>query len=84
MCCKVQAEALLNDTTDHVERAQLVVSCSPVSGDWLHALPLASVGLKMDNTTVRIAAGLRLGAPTVRPHVCVCGKMVTVEGHHGM
>ena len=31
-----------------------------------------------------IAAGLRLGAPIVRPHVCVCGKMITVEGHHGL
>ena len=27
---------------------------------------------------------LRLGAPIVRPHVCVCGKMVTVDGLHGL
>jgi hypothetical protein len=27
-----------------------------------------SVGLKIDNATVRIAAGLRLGAPVVQPH----------------
>jgi len=26
----------------------------------------------MDNATVRISAGLRLGAPVVRPHSCVC------------
>ena len=38
----------------------------------------------MDNATVRIAAGLRLGAPIVRPHVCVCGKAVAVNGHHGL
>ena len=38
----------------------------------------------MDNTTVRIAAGLRLGAPIVQTHVCVCGKSVTVDGHHGL
>src|SRR5258706_130602 len=38
----------------------------------------------MDNATVRIAVGLRLGAPIVRPHVCVCGAMMTVEGHHGL
>jgi hypothetical protein len=38
----------------------------------------------MDNATVRIAAGLRLGAPFAQLHVCVCGSMVTVDGHHGL
>ena len=84
VCCKVQAESLLNGTTDFVERARLIASCSSGSGDWLNTLPLASVGLKMDNSTVRIAAGLRLGAPIVRSHICVCGKTVTEDGHHGL
>jgi len=38
----------------------------------------------MDNATVRIAAGLRRGAPIVRSHVCVFGKTVTFDGHHGL
>ena len=38
----------------------------------------------MDNATVRIAAGLRLEAPLVRPHACVFGKTVAVDGHHGL
>ena len=39
----------------------------------------------MDNATVRIAAGLRLGAPIVQPHPCTgCGTQVTVDGHHGL
>jgi len=38
----------------------------------------------MDNATVRISAGLRLGAPVVRPHSCVCGTTVTAAGHHGL
>jgi len=38
----------------------------------------------MDNATVRIAVGLRLGAPIVRPHACVCGTEVAVNGHHGL
>ncbi len=84
VCCKVQAASLLNGTTDFVERARLIASCSSGSGDWLNTLPLASVGLKMDNSTVRIAAGLRLGAPIVRSHICVCGKTVTEDGHHGL
>ena len=47
-------------------------------------MSLSSVGNKMDNASVRIAAGLRLGAPIVRSHVCVCGETVTVDGHHGL
>jgi len=71
-------------TSDPVDQARLLASCSPGSGDWLHALPISSVGLKMDNATVRISAGLRLGAPVVRPHSCACGTTVTADGHHGL
>jgi len=83
-CCKVQSYSLLDAATDLVVRARLLAACSPGSGDWLEALPLSSVGLKMDNETIRIAAGFRLGAPIVRPHVCVCGATVAVDGHHGL
>jgi hypothetical protein len=83
-CCKAQADVLLDSAVDHVNRARLLAARSPGSGVWLEALPLSSVGNKMDNTTVRIAAGLRLGAPIVQAHVCVCGKSVTVDGHHGL
>lgn len=83
-CCKVQIETLLDVATDDVVRARLLAACSRGSGDWLDALPLSSAGLKLDNATIRIAAGLRLGAPIVQPHVCVCGSTVTVDGHHGL
>ena len=83
-CCEVQADLLLDAAADVVERARLLASRAPESGDWLHVLPLSSVGLKLDNATVRISAGLRLGAPVVRPHICVCGAMVTADGHHGL
>ena len=84
VCCKVQSDTLLDNAVDHVVRARLLAARSQGSGDWLDALPLSSVGLKMDNETIRIATGLRLGAPVVRPHVCVCGTTVTVDGHHGL
>jgi hypothetical protein len=83
-CCKFQAEALLDAANDHVVRAQLLPAYSPGSGDWLDVLPLSSVELKMDNAAVRIAARLRLGALVAQPHVCVCGSMVTVDGHHSL
>jgi hypothetical protein len=84
LCCKAQADMLLESSASLVDRARLLASRSPCSGDWLEALPLSGIGLKMDNTTIRIAVGLRLGAPIVRPHVCVCGTTVTVDGHHGL
>src|SRR5664279_244459 len=54
-CCKMQAEQLLDDATDHVARARLLATSSTESGDWLDALPRTSAGLKMGNATVRIA-----------------------------
>jgi hypothetical protein len=79
----MQADTLLNCSTDFIDQARLVASCSSESGDWLNALPLACAGLKMDNATFRIAAGLRLDAPIVRPHVCIYSKMITVDVIHG-
>jgi len=63
-CCKVQADSLLDAATDHVVRARLLAACSPGSG--LEELPLSSVGLKMDDEMIRIAAGFRLGAAVVQ------------------
>ena len=54
------------------------------SGDWLEALPIASIGLKLDDSSVWIAVGLRLGTPLVHPHQCCCGTIVTSDGHHGL
>jgi hypothetical protein len=75
-CCKFQAEALLDAANDQVIRSQLLATYSQGSGDWLDALPLSNVGLNMDNATVRVAAGLRLGAPVVsasRMHLRLSG-----------
>ena len=47
-------------------------------------MPLQAVGLKPDNEAVRIAIGLRLGAPLVHPHTCFCGVAVSADAHHGL
>jgi hypothetical protein len=83
-CCQTRADELLNTATDQVDRARLLASRSEGSGDWLGALPLSCIGLKMDNAATRIAVGLRLGSPLVRGHKCVCGTAVSVDGHHGL
>ena len=69
---------------DTVSRARLLASKSPGSGAWLNALPCSNFGLRLGNDELRIAVGLRLGCPLVRPHKCVCGSEVDELGHHGL
>ena len=49
------------------------------------ALPVASLGLQLDNEVVRVAVGLRLGLPLCRPHRCIhCEVEVNDQGTHGL
>ena len=62
----------------------LAVSC-PESGAWLHARPISSVGLRMDDDVIRITVSLRLGVAMCHPHVCFCcGAEVNYLGTHGL
>ena len=58
---RVLAEKLLEEASDEVCRARLLAAGAKESGAWLHALPIDSVGLCMDDNSVKIAVGLRLG-----------------------
>ena len=55
---------------------------APHSGDWLNALPLSACGLRLDDNTIHIAVGLRLGANIYEPHQCPCGVMTDAKGLH--
>ena len=70
--------------TDSFNRARLLAASAPHSGDWLHALRLSTCGLRLDNETVRVAVGLRLGTSLCEPHQCTCGKQVDARGTHGL
>ena len=52
---------------DSFNTARLLAVSAPHSGDWLHALSLATCGLKLDNEAIRIAVGLRLGVNLCEP-----------------
>ena len=54
------------------------------SSDWLHALPIASCGLRLSDEAVRVAVGIRLGAPICQPHQCPCGTLVDSSGSHAL
>src|SRR6476619_1918784 len=54
------------------------------SGMWLKAIPLATVGLKLEDEAARIAVGLRLGTNICEAHDCACGVRVNSRGTHGL
>ena len=72
--------SLLDSASDARTKARLVSSSE--SGAWLGALPVPSLGTKLDNESLRIALGLRLGVPIIVEHTCACGSKVDVFGTH--
>ena len=70
----ISKELLLR--ADPANRARLLASLAPGSGSWLQALPCKNLGLLLGENELRIGVGLRLGAPLVRAHQCVCGSEV--------
>ena len=67
-----------------MDRARLLAVSSESASDWLHALPIPSLGLHLDPTALKNACGLRLGSNLCQPHQCICGVMVERSGHHGL
>jgi len=65
-------------------QARLLAVSATHSGDWLHALPISSCGLRLDDEAVRVGILLRLGARLCEPHQCPCGAKVGPEGTHGL
>ena len=52
---------------------------------WLNALPLSSIGLRIDDDIVRIFLDLRLGLPLCSRHTCSgCGGDVQEDGIHDL
>ncbi|XP_059062408.1 uncharacterized protein LOC131855180 [Achroia grisella] len=45
---------------------------------------LSHTGMLLDNCTLTLAVGLRLGAKLNQPHRCNCGATVDELGHHGL
>ena len=78
-------DTLLDKATDPRSRARLLACAAKESGAWLNALPVASLGLRMDDDVVRSAVGLRLGVALCRPHRChQCGADVDELATHGL
>ena len=75
---------LMESLPNATDRARLLAVSAKRSSDWLHAFPIASCGLFLEDESVRIAVGLRLGAKLCEPHACPCGAQVDTLGLHSL
>jgi len=75
---------MLSSTSSDMDKARLLAASSPHTGDWLHAPPIASVGLRLSDQTVRVAVAYRLGCKACVPYTCVRDKAVSARGIHGL
>ncbi|KAF0300891.1 Ubiquitin carboxyl-terminal hydrolase 38 [Amphibalanus amphitrite] len=82
-CTVVQSRLLV--PANQIDRARLIAAGQPHTAAWIQAVPVPSLGLHLDDETVRVAVALRLGAPVCEPHRCrLCARPVTPLGHHGL
>ena len=50
----------------------------------MHAPPIASCDLRLENEDIRVAVGLRLGAALCQAYQCPCEVLIKVNGLHGL
>ena len=82
---KSTSQRLLDNAADEEERARLLAVTTRESGAWLRALPVTALGLRMDDSTVRVAVGLRLGTRVCGVHTCRhCDAEVSDLGRHSL
>ena len=84
---KSTSQRLLDNAADEEERAHLLAVTTRESGAWLRALPVTALGLCMDDSTVRVAVGLRLGTRIILcgAHTCQhCEAEVSRLGRHSL
>ena len=67
-----------------MDNARILLAFCPHSGDWFHAAPISTIGLRLSAEAVRVAVSHRLGCKAGKPHTCVCGKDVDARGLHGL
>jgi len=78
------AETTFNRLLNQGDKARLLAVSADHSSDWLHAIPISSCGLRLEDEAIRVAVGLRLGCNLCLPHKCPCGTEVEDNGRHGL
>ena len=80
--CKLNHMKLITSAPTKQDKARLLAVSSVNALDWLYALPIPSLGLKLDPMTLKISCSLRLGSPLCHQYQCVCDVMVDPYGFH--
>jgi hypothetical protein len=80
----VIAHKLKTTASTQADIARLLAVSSPHAGDFLNVIPCSSLGTRLDDSSLRIAIALRLGAKICEPHQCGCGEEVDASGTHGL
>ena len=62
--------------------ARILTAAQGHSGDWITAYPIAQVGTRLDDETLRISVALRVGLNVCLAHQCRCGATVQLDGLH--
>ena len=75
---------LLTAAENKAGHACHIAAAASHSGDFLDAVSCSSVGTRLDDTSLRIAVSLRLGAAMCTRHMCVCGQQVDSSDFHGL
>ena len=66
-----------------IDKAWLLTVQVPHRSDWLHALPISSCGLRLNNEAVRVTVGLRLGLELCQLHYVHVAPLIDDKGLHG-
>ena len=74
--------ALLATARDDYGKARLLAVSATHAGDWLKVIPSAALGLRLDNESLRIAVGFRLGSRVCASFPCACGSQMDPRGAH--
>lgn len=81
---KLHLADLIASASDPCNKGRLLAVSSPNAGEWLNAVPICPLGLKLDNDSLRIAVALRLGVEMAMPYTCICGTFVERKAVHGL
>ena len=81
---ELRLKGLIEGASSDIARSRLLATSAPGAGVWLNAVPIPSLGLKLDNESLRISVALRLGAKLNLPYNCVCGAAVDDSATHGL
>jgi len=82
---ETHCNSLLEQAISPLDKARIRAVSRKEAGAWLNALPRPPLGTMLDNESLRIAAGLRLGSTLCHPHTCLrCGEAVDERGTHSL